>query len=98
MKLEKTVDMMLSEDYVERFKAEFHQLVNRKNKLQKTVRAYAKDELDFEPKCSLDLLIWQLKTMQEYEYILKRRAEIEGIELTKTTSPKLSDLGYYQMV
>lgn len=33
MKLEKTVDMMLSEDYVERFKAEFHQLVNRKNKL-----------------------------------------------------------------
>ena len=66
--------MMLSEDYVERFKAEFHQLVNRKNELQKMVRAYAKDDLDF-------LLIWQLKTMHEYEYILKRRAEVEGIEL-----------------
>ena len=74
MELEKTVDMMLSEDYVERFKAEFHKLVNRKNKLQKIVRDYANDELDF-------LLIWQLKKMQEYEYILKRRAEVEGIEL-----------------
>lgn len=81
MKLDKTVDMMLSDDYNERFKAEYHQLVNRKNKLQKMVRAYAKDELDFDPKCSLDLLTWQLKTMQEYEYILRRRAEIEGIEL-----------------
>lgn len=81
MKLDKTVDMMLSEDYVERFKAEYHQLVNRKNKLQKMVRVYAKDELDFEPKCSLDLLTWQLKTMQQYEYILKRRAEIESIKL-----------------
>lgn len=81
MKLDKTVDMMLSDDYKERFKAEYHQLVNRKNKLQKMVRAYTKDELDFDPKCSLDLLTWQLKTMQEYEYILKRRAEIEGVEL-----------------
>lgn len=81
MKLDKTVDMMLSEDYVERFRAEYHQLVNRKNKLQKMIRAYDKDELDFEPKCSIDLLTWQLKTMQQYEYILKRRAEIEGIKL-----------------
>ncbi len=81
MKLEKTIDMMVSDDYVERFKAEFYQLRERKNKLQKIIRAYDKGELDFEPKCSIDLLTWQLKTMQEYEYILKRRAEIEGVEL-----------------
>ena len=81
MKLDKTVDMMLSDDYRERFKAEYHQLINRKNKLQKMIRAYNKDELDFEPKCSIDLLTWQLKTMQEYEYILKCRAEIEGVKL-----------------
>ena len=80
MKLDKTVDMMLSEDYIDRFKAEYHQLVNRKNKLQKMLRTYAKDELGFTPKCSIDLLTWQLKTMQEYEYVLKRRAEVEGIE------------------
>lgn len=81
MKLDKTVDMMISEDYKERFKAEYHQLIYRKNKLQKMLREYAKNELNFIPKCSVDLLTWQLKTMQEYEYILKRRADIEGIEL-----------------
>lgn len=81
MKLEKTVELMTSDDYRERFKAEYYQLVNRSNKLRKMVRAYEKDELDFNPKCSIDILIWQLKTMDEYVYILKRRAKIEGIEL-----------------
>lgn len=81
MKLDKTVDMMLSEDHEERFKAEYHQLVYRKNKLQKMLREYAKNKLNFQPKCSIDLLTWQLKTMQQYECVLKRRAEVEGIEL-----------------
>ena len=81
MVLDKTVDMMLSEDYKERFRAEYHQLVNRENKLNKMVKAYKEGTLDFKPKCSLDLMLWQLKTMQEYKYILKRRAEIECIEL-----------------
>lgn len=81
MILDKTVDMMLSDDYKERVRAEYHQLVNRENKLQKMVKAYKDGKLDFKPKCSLDLLLWQLKTMQEYKYILKRRAEIEKIEL-----------------
>lgn len=81
MKLEKTVDMMTSDDYAERFKAEYYQLAYRKNQLHKMVRAYNKGELDFEPDCSIDLLTWQLKTMDEYIYILKRRAEIEKIEL-----------------
>ena len=78
-KLENTVEMMLSDDYKERFIAEYQQLVNRKNKLQKVIREY--DKSTFEPDCSIDLLTWQLKTMQMYEYILKRRAEVEGIEL-----------------
>lgn len=81
MKLEKTVELMTSDDYQDRFKAEYYQLVNRANKLRKMVRAYEKDELDFKPSCSLDLLTWQLKTMDEYIYILKRRAKIENIEL-----------------
>lgn len=81
MKLDRTVDMMLSDDYVERFKAEYQQLIYRKNKLQKMLREYAKNELNFTPKCSIDLLTWQLKTMQEYEYILKHRADVEHINL-----------------
>lgn len=81
MVLDKTVDMMLSEDYKVRFCAEYHQLTYREAKLNKMVKAYKEGTLDFKPKCSLDLLMWQLKTMQEYKYILKRRAEIEGIDL-----------------
>lgn len=81
MVLDKTIDMMLSEDYKERFRAEYHQLTNREAKLNKVVKGYKEGTLDFKPKCSLDLLMWQLKTMQEYKYILKRRAEIEGIDL-----------------
>lgn len=81
MELKKTVDMMLSEEYQERFRAEYHQLVNRANKLRKMLRTQAKGELKFNPKCTTDLLTWQLKTMDEYIYILKRRAEVEGIEL-----------------
>ena len=80
-KLENTVEMMLSDDYKERFIAEYQQLVNRKNKLQKVIREYNNNELNQEILSCSDLLTWQLKTMQMYEYILKRRAEVEGIEL-----------------
>lgn len=81
MVLDKTVDMMLSEDYKERFRAEYHQLVYRTNKLQTLLGKMKKGTLDFKPKCSEDLLTWQLKTMQEYLLILKRRAEVEKIKL-----------------
>lgn len=85
MQLNKTVDMMLSDDYTERFKAEYHQVVNRANKLRKMLKDWsdgtlAKDK-DFEPTCPYYLLKWQLRTMEDYIYVLKIRAEIEGISL-----------------
>ena len=81
MTLDKTVDLMLSDDYKDRFEAEYRQLVNRANKLRKMIRQYEKGELDFEPECPIDILVWQLKTMDEYIYILKRRASYEKITL-----------------
>lgn len=81
MQLNKTVDMMLSDDYTERFKAEYHQVVNRANKLRKMVKDYKNGKLDFEPTCSIDLLMWQLRSMDDYIYVLKIRAEVEGISL-----------------
>lgn len=80
MVLDKTVDMMLSEEYTERFRAEYHQLVYRTNKLRTMLNKLRKNELDFKPKCSEDLLLWQLKAMEQYLYVLKRRAEVEGIK------------------
>lgn len=81
MTLDKTVDLMLSDDYKDRFEAEYRQLVNRANKLRKMIRQYEKGELDFEPESPIDILVWQLKTMDEYIYILKRRASYEKITL-----------------
>lgn len=81
MVLDKTVDMMLSEDYKERFRAEYHQLVYRTNKLQTLVGKMKNGTIDFKPKCPLDLLMWQLRTMQDYLMVLKRRAEVEKIDL-----------------
>ena len=77
MQLEKTVDLMLSDDYKERFKAEYHQVVNRRNKLYKLLKTYDEDEFD----CPYHLLKWQLRTMDDYIYVLKTRAEVEGISL-----------------
>lgn len=81
MTLDKTVDLMLSDDYKDRFEAEYRQLVNRANKLRKMIRQYEKGELEFEPDSPIDILVWQLKTMDEYIYILKRRASYEKITL-----------------
>ena len=81
MTLDKTVDLMLSDDYKDRFEAEYRQLVNRANKLRKMIRQYEKGELDFDPESPIDILVWQLKTMDEYIYILKRRASYEKITL-----------------
>ena len=81
MKLEKTVDMMLSEDYIERFKAEYHQVKFRRNKLRKLIRDLNLGTCSFEPSCSIDLLVWQERTMSEYVYILERRASEENIDL-----------------
>ena len=81
MELRETVDMMCSEDYNERFKAEYYQLDDRIGKLSALVESYNNDMLDFEPKCSIELLLWQLSTMKEYKSILSRRAQIEGIHI-----------------
>lgn len=81
MTLDKTVELMLSDDYKDRFEAEYRQLVNRANKLRKMIRQYEKGELEFEPDSPIDILVWQLKTMDEYIYILKRRASYEKITL-----------------
>lgn len=79
--LESTVELMLSDDYRDRFRAEYKQLVNRRNKLKKMVKGYNDGSLDFEPDCPIDLLEDQLSVMNAYVEILKKRAKIEGISL-----------------
>lgn len=79
--LKDTTELMLSDDYKDRFRAEYLQTKIRYEKLHKMVVKYEAGTLNFKPNCGLDLLKAQKKAMGEYLYCLELRAEIEHIDL-----------------
>lgn len=96
MELKDTINMMLSEDYKERFKAEYYQTKIRYEKIKafntkiQAARATLRpDEMDPDvveldiPKhdCPCWVLDHQEKHMLDYLNILELRAVIENIEL-----------------
>ena len=81
MQLKHTVELMNSEDYKERFKAEYYQLSLRLDSLIRMLIKWDNNMLDFESKCSKETLENQVIFMQGYIAILRLRAEIEEIEL-----------------
>ena len=81
MQLVDTVELMLSNDYKDRFKGEYFQVKERYERLRKMVVRYQAGTLSFEPKCDLELLKSQLSAMRVYLYVLEVRAQTEGIEL-----------------
>lgn len=78
---------MVSENYKERFVAEYVQLKVRHSKLKKMLVKYEltkllkTDYLGFKPSCSIELLSKQLEIMERYMATLEERAVIEGIEM-----------------
>lgn len=80
-KLNETIPAMNSDDFKERFKAEYWQLKIRMDGLERTLYAYQQGTLKFTPKCSYNCLHEQFVYMKCYLDILKRRAAIEGVEL-----------------
>lgn len=91
MELKDTIKLMESEDYKERFRAEYYQTKIRYEKLKKLnnkIEAYYHLDYDKrnimeEPKhdCPADMLREQQQIMGNYLHILEVRAEIENIEL-----------------
>ena len=81
MKLNETVEMMNSNDYKERFKAEYLQLIIRMKGLSDMLKKYEAGTLDFTPLCPIEVLRGQLINMGAYKNSLIERAEIEGIDL-----------------
>lgn len=79
MELKDTVEMMLSSDYKERFKAEYYQLKIRHDKLKKMVDNW--ENLDFTPTCPYSTYMHQLRAMEDYMALLRDRAEREKVEL-----------------
>ena len=72
---------MISNDYKERFKAEYYQAKIRHDKLRNMLVKNEAGTLGFEPSCPIAVLDDQLYYMNEYLKSLEIRAEIEGIEL-----------------
>ena len=83
--LKDTVELMCSDDYKERFIAEYKQTKIRYNKLKRFCNCIEAAILtgSEEPvhDCPYDLLRLQQKHMGEYLHVLEVRAIIEGIEL-----------------
>lgn len=83
MELKETIDGMVSNDYNERFIAEFQQLEIRFNKLYSMLQKWDAGDLDFEPHCPRELMLEQLSIMSKLKVIMRERAGWEGIELPK---------------
>ena len=81
MELTDTIELMLSSDYKDRFKAEYYQTKIRYHKLREMITKYEFGMLDFEPTCPLTTLKNQADIMDEYLRVLEVRADIEGITL-----------------
>lgn len=81
MELRDTIEMMNSDDFKTRTKAEYWQTKIRYEKLHKMLIKADAGTLNFTPTCPLDLLREQKAAMGKYLYCLEVRAEIEGIDL-----------------
>lgn len=79
--LKETVELMLSDDYKERFLAEFMQLKIRYEKLRAMLNKWDEGTLEFEPTCPRDMYDRQIEGMETYLDVLADRAALEGVEL-----------------
>lgn len=81
MNLIDTIELMSSEDYKDRFRAEYYQLVIRFDKLRAMLEKWDKGELNFTPTCPRGVYNLQIRAMADYIAVLEARAAIEHIKL-----------------
>lgn len=84
VQLSDTISLMISADYKDRFKAEFHQLSTRHQKLKQMVYNWDCGEINFEPMCPRSIYDLQIRAMEDYMAVLEARAAIEGVDLSIT--------------
>ena len=81
MTLKDTVEMMNSDDYKERFKAEYYQLVARYRGLKSMLIKWDEGTLSFKPTCPRSTYNMQIKAMTDYIAVLEARAVMEDVDL-----------------
>lgn len=79
--LKDTVKMMNSEDYTERFKAEYAQVSIRYQKLKIMLEKWDNGELNFSPTCPRSTYNMQIRAMSDYIAVLETRAIMENVIL-----------------
>ena len=72
--LKDTAEMMTSEDYNERFRAEYAQVGIRRQKLAAMLEKWDKGELNFIPTCPRSTYDMQIAAMTDYIAVLEARA------------------------
>lgn len=81
MRLGDTVEMMNSENYKERFRAEYYQIKIRVCGLQNMLAVWDNDKLPFNPMCPRSTYNLQLRAMTDYKALLEMRAVMENIDI-----------------
>ena len=81
MELKDTIEMMVSDDYKERFRAEYYQLVIRYNKLKAMIEKWDNGTLEFKPTCPRSTYNLQIKAMTDYIAGREASAVMENVDL-----------------
>lgn len=76
-----TISLMCSENYNDRFKAEYLQLKTRYLRLMIMLYKWDKGLLDFKPKVNKKVYETQLQSMIEYMTVLQMRSVMEGVDI-----------------
>lgn len=83
MELKDTVELMTSDDYKERFIAEYCQIKIRYGKLKYMLERWDNGILNFTPTCPRSTYDLQISAMKDYIAILEARAVMEGVTLPR---------------
>lgn len=81
MELKDTIELMLSDDYKDRFRAEYYQLKKRLEKLEAMLVKWDNGELSFTPTCPRTIYDEQVQAMSDYCSVLIARAVMENVVL-----------------
>lgn len=81
MILSETINGMVSNDYKERFIADYHLLIFGYKGLKKMLDNWDKNKLTFTPTCPRSTYDMQINSMTDYIAVLEARAVMEGIDL-----------------
>ena len=92
--LAKSAIGMVSDNYKDRFFAEYMQVMTRCDSLHKMLIDWYSGKLGFTPTCPVSLYKMQIKAMEEYMDVMEARAVIEGIEIPMEIPKPITDECY----